>query len=806
MLSLLLFVSLTFFCNVTLNAQVEHCGIVEYHESAKHLHLIEKTIKPQIPSSSYNVKKIKSRMGKFIVNYDDNYFMTEGVLHCLKLAIDTWEDRIIIKKPINFFVRISEKMDTDVAISTKVGYSRYKVGEFEALPDNLYNQFYKGTNFNDTITINALLNWDSSWQYDTAYSGTINMSNAFLRNIARILGFGCSVVIRDSGLGFKVNRFSSPFDRLLTNDEIFLSELKKEGKPIDFERFFSSKLYLKSNKYKYAMYNCGHFESEKSGVYFNLGYDNIMEYPLKEKNKLMNINNETLNVISDIGWQTYLHDLCITCDSVDILGCGSIFNKQIFNIVNPIDGKKLKGDWFYQIYNTITCKYENISMKPHSEVFVVTPNIIEKSFDEFLYQQGRIVCKVGNKEYTRIISLDVRPLIKDVRITNVRDVNKDFYQFDIDIKGMGANNGTVVVSDDTGVTNCYDYSDGTIHVSPMVKGSKVYIDVSLENDYGESGRFMEVGCLYPSAMLNNKKNDIFHVDVKINNNGAENKIKAGDLVTLSLLNDNNIEIDSVEWRIYLKQLNGEDYYCTLSKDKQFSFTNSPGMFNCYFSKPYNKFMQGYNWEDLKEVNPDSCFYACKIYYKEGSDRVSKYICSDFIPFDVLPTDPVISISKIWVPDWADDFPICRIMIDGENYDCGIVMIAEYNNNIGVHVDDIFYEIPDTGLLVYPGHWDNGIYCWTINKYGQAMSSIIKPSTVGISQEYGDNVDLFVEDKEIIIKSPNSVDVYIYNINGTLEKVSKNSTMYTTVLNKGVYVIKIFNNNTNKVLTNKVCIK
>lgn len=528
MLSLLLFVSLTFFCNVTLNAQVEHCGIVEYHESAKHLHLIEKTIKPPIPSSSYNVKKIKSRMGKFIVNYDDNYFMTEGVLHCLKLAIDTWEDRIIIKKPINFFVRISEKMDPDLAISTKVGYSRYKVGEFEALPDNLYNQFYKGTNFNDTITINALLNWDSSWQYDNAYSGTIN--------------------------------------------------------------------------------------------------------------------------------------------------------------------------------------------------------------------------------------------------------------------------------------NCYDYCDDTIHVSPMVKGSKVYIDVSLENDYGESGRFMEVGCLYPSAMLNNKKNDIFHVDVKINNNGTENKIKAGDLVTLSLLNDNNIEIDSVEWRIYLKQLNGEDYYCTLSKDKQFSFTNSPGMFNCYFSKPYNKFMQGYNWEDLKEVNPDSCFYACKIYYKEGSDRVSKYICSDFIPFDVLPTDPVISISKIWVPDWADDFPICRIMIDGENYDCGIVMIAEYNNNIGVHVDDIFYEIPDTGLLAYPGHWDNGIYCWTINKYGQAMSSIIKPSTVGVSQEYADNVDLFADDKEVIIKSPNSVDVYIYNINGTLEKVSKNSTMYTTVLNKGVYVIKIFNNNTNKVLTNKICIK
>ncbi|MGP1625644.1 T9SS type A sorting domain-containing protein [Prevotella koreensis] len=52
----------------------------------------------------------------------------------------------------------------------------------------------------------------------------------------------------------------------------------------------------------------------------------------------------------------------------------------------------------------------------------------------------------------------------------------------------------------------------------------------------------------------------------------------------------------------------------------------------------------------------------------------------------------------------------------------------------------------------------------------------------------------------------AVDVYIYNINGTLEKVSKNSTMYTTVLNKGVYVIKIFNNNTNKVLTNKICIK
>ena len=47
-------------------------------------------------NAARNKGVIKSRLGKFVVGYDDNSFMTDGVRHCLKLALDVWEDKINI--------------------------------------------------------------------------------------------------------------------------------------------------------------------------------------------------------------------------------------------------------------------------------------------------------------------------------------------------------------------------------------------------------------------------------------------------------------------------------------------------------------------------------------------------------------------------------------------------------------------------------------------------------------------------------------------------------------------------------------
>ena len=81
--------------------------------------------------------------------------MSEGVLHCLKTAMDSWENAIAIKEPIKFHVCISEDLNEDIAISTTVGYSYYNRRDLESLPDNLHRQIDNNITEHDTITINA---------------------------------------------------------------------------------------------------------------------------------------------------------------------------------------------------------------------------------------------------------------------------------------------------------------------------------------------------------------------------------------------------------------------------------------------------------------------------------------------------------------------------------------------------------------------------------------------------------------------------------------------------------------------------
>ena len=99
-------------------------GYVVYIDSAKNSNGIACSTAPKKTSirSTIQVDSLKSRRGKFIVSYDDDYFMTDGVKHCLKLAVDNWEEKLEVGTPIRFHVCVSEELSHDVAIYTRVKY------------------------------------------------------------------------------------------------------------------------------------------------------------------------------------------------------------------------------------------------------------------------------------------------------------------------------------------------------------------------------------------------------------------------------------------------------------------------------------------------------------------------------------------------------------------------------------------------------------------------------------------------------------------------------------------------------------
>lgn len=749
--------------------------------------------------------EIQSRLGFFIASYDDNFFMTEGVLHCLKTAMDSWESAIAIKEPIKFHVCISEDLNEDIAISTTVGYSYYNRRDLESLPDNLHRQIDNNITEHDTITINASLDWNSSWPYDNTYFGTINMSNAFMRSIAKIMGFGCSVTYRTGGLGFAISRFSSPFDKLLYNGKKYLSDLKRIGNSKDFTDFFTQPLSLKTSSFNYKMYNRGYFELGKSGVYFHLGYNNLMEDSLSDYNKLLTINPETIDIMKSIGWTPTSYDLHITCNNTDALGYGSIYDNMEFKI---LDSNKLPivGNWTYQIYNPITKQYSNNSTAYQTNIFSVNPSNTDKYLDMFQCVQGKIICETNGTSYSYLTSLDARPKIEKVYIENIKDVDENSYEFDLFIFAKGATGGDIFVSDDTGTSRSYAFKNGTTHIGPMIKGYKAYIDISLSNEYGYTSKFIEKSPDYNQARRNEQNAE--NIDIKINGKKCT-QIKDGDLITLSLPGHYKTEdIESIKWYINFKQTNNQEYKYLLSEELYCSFINKPKIFQCYFSHPYNSVLRGFDWGNLKkEVCPNDCYFSCIFSTSNKGKNNISYIRSEPIDFEVLPSTPVLTLNKTWTPiEGQDDYPLANVSIDAENFEQGVILVEQSEDHLPIYTDTIFTTIPQDGFTVYPGTWYNGIFCWVRNQYGQAMSNILKLNTTDIANKNHLSDFLIVNGHQIIINPPYMVTIKIYNTCGILEKEECTNNKINISLCRGLHLIKISDNKNNNFKNYKILIK
>lgn len=401
-LILLVLLSQVIFCKASVHDNDN--GLITYTDNTYSISMsgVNRTINktPLSSARSSEVQEIRSRLGNIIASYDDNYFMTDGVKHCIKLAMDSWEERITIQKPIRFHVCISESMSPEVAISTTVGYS---MKQGNALPDNLYNQdTLDDVALSDTMRINVCIDWNTTWPYDGFYNGTVNLTNGILKNIARILGFATS------------------FDQLAT----------------------------------------------------------------------LPINKETLDVLKEIGWNVKETDCAIYCDDTDALGYGPVYKEYSF-ILKEYDSKELKNaKWRYQLLNPETCQYETIDSGIGNQ-FCVTPTIDANSMDEYQCMQARIVSEYDEREFSFPLTLEARPMIENIEVSDYVTVDDLHCQIDINISQRGATHGTILVSDDTGAVREYNYSDGTITVGNLRKGFPVYVDVTLYNEYGSANKFVE---------------------------------------------------------------------------------------------------------------------------------------------------------------------------------------------------------------------------------------------------------------------------------------------------------------------------
>lgn len=804
----LLLLQFLFFCLLSYS-QTQEFGFVEYTDSVSKIGAVYRTRTNEISSlnDSGTIGVLRSREGKIEAKYENSYFMTEGVKHCLKMAMDCWESKIKIVNPIKFYVCISENLPDEIAIQTKVGYSLKS--RFNSVPDNLYYQDKENICPKDTILINAMVDWNSSWPYDDTYLGSDKLANGFLRHIAHILGFGTSLVYRSSGeLGFAVNRSPSPFDRLLYNGQKNLADLKL-AKNQELLDFFAAPLCLHSKEFNYKVYSPGKFVLDKSGDYFTLGYDNIMEFSITNSNEQLDINEETLNVIRFIGWETCAHEKKIVSSGTDVLGYGSYFKNHSFTLLGGNDSSS----WECQSYNLTSGNYETLCSGVGKK-FIPSLTVKNNSVDDFSCLNYRVCCVSGNKTYFYPLSLDMHPLIEDIKISNV-SIKDNFCEYDLLISQKGATSGSVLVSDDSGATKEYKYMNGSVvHVKILPTGYQNYVDVTLSNDYGTASKFMVFN---PYSSIPQMKKNKLHIQVQQGEKISLSKLIFRDqdelIASLPSLNS-NVNIDSVRWYLDVNNYNGRTVqHNMISTDLELKTRVTPDLFNCNFYKTDGcpVYDRSFYYRDKPMGNPDDCFVSCTLYGTIGTEHIKLLFDSERVKFDVLPMAPKLEIceAKEIQDEYGDNIEV-SIKVSNDNFKgCIIYGYSTYMNPLApidnLYVDTVYEGAKEFFHTLYFADWNNLIFAESFNDYGGFVSDWLKPVPTAIKSATMDDFLLKQENSKLEGNSKSTFTIRIYSIDGK-KRFARDGIKYFSVdLPRGMYILKIINKNS-ILLTKKYIVK
>ena len=481
--------SLLFFLSSTVLGQTEETYEVTYVDSVGYnysAYAPQPLVETVVEGETY---ELRSRQGKILATVPVSPYMTIGVEHCLMMAMDVWEEQLNIKEPVRFKVTFNENMSPDVEIQTTVEYALDR--NRNCAPLNLLNQIeFQRKDEVTTIDINAYVYWNSSWANELEF-GYDNLTTALTRHLAHILGFGTSIVQRSGDINFATPRSASLFDNLVVNaNNQTLGSLARRGSSEAIEAFLVQDLYLNLPGGKQRLYsNSQGFILYRSGCYFSLEKDNLMNYPYQDKTKLLPINPETLDALSAIGWEVKPHELSLDGSSLDTYGYGSVYQGHIFKASGQDGTPITNARWKYQFYNNHSGAYVDQAQGTGGSFTIPSTLKGDEYLDKFQCQQGRVICETNDgASVSYPVFLDAHPLVLGYQIANVQDAENPYYfSFDITLSYVGSDNGVLTVCNEGGAAMLFDIKGSgqtTIHVPNAFKYSQLWIDVSLENRYG----------------------------------------------------------------------------------------------------------------------------------------------------------------------------------------------------------------------------------------------------------------------------------------------------------------------------------
>lgn len=348
--------------------------------------------------------------------------------------------------------------------------------------------------FDALITINEDYKWDFNFSDQVRSSN--NFTTAMLRSIAISLGFGSSVHKNPlKEIVFGLRGHFSPFDNIVVNSQSkFLNQVPNTGREnAELVSYVTgNNVYCKyPNNSSFKLYAPSTFKDGFTLNYFDSRGD-LMSYNVQEGDKILQIDDRTLDIIKQIGWKPQTDNLKIIGAGIDNTGIASAYQSYQFRAESS--SSITAYSWKYELEKT-NGDFVTIATSK-SSVFT-----INKVDDESKYAkningdiQGRISLEatVGGKVIKKIfyIYLEVKPFFISVKVdkATAQPGNKYFYDLDITILYSGADYLYVALEMENSMTvrtqYVYEPYVAHLHLTGIEKEGMAWVDIELRNKYG----------------------------------------------------------------------------------------------------------------------------------------------------------------------------------------------------------------------------------------------------------------------------------------------------------------------------------
>ncbi|MBQ8463378.1 MAG: T9SS type A sorting domain-containing protein [Prevotella sp.] len=796
-------------------------GYVVYVDSIQYASSSRQTKRPVRVKRSPAEIIVLSRKGKMKAKCTtDDEEMRDGMLRCLRVAMDVWEECIENSQQVSFNVSLTYDMDPALEIKTEVAYSR--LGRWNSRVYSLNSQEHSLVDVNNSISINADVNWDYSWTEDVD-GGYDNLITALLRHIGHILGFGSSITTVNGQLGFAINRCSSDFDNLIYNSQgVCLGNIARTATSSALSAFLKGNLALKLPSAEYALYS-NHTASEPSrdAKYFSLVDDNIMNYPYGDRSLLMDVNRETLDALEAIGWTVRPHSMKIVGSNVDEVGYGSAYKSHTFQMTDA-DNTAQSTTWKYQIYRNSTGQYTDISSGYGSSFTINSANIISDAIDDYDCLQGRIVSSVTQNgttsEYTKPLFLELKPELISYEILNVNtSTETNFFSFDLKLNHLGTTQGYLSVVNEYGLSSSYTFTgDGvtTIHIGNAFKYGQTYLYLTLHNEYGDNGKtiYLNTNALQTNSVSAHKTAQFIpNIQAKRNGESVSGMLCIHDRDSLDFAltdfqTDDGQGCEFV-WELMLEKKNGDVWCKNLgSSIDKCSFMVRPSLL------PISEEFSGVRFMLKRQLDMDT-----NTLYYSGLIKVSvrrknaTWECAYYpLMVDVLPTKPTIRMldyREVYDEYTNDTYPVAELEIDTRNFLGGYFFTTSgtWLEATGLAFDE-GTSMPLRGEIDW-GSLTCGFGCMVSNAYGVVNSDTIYPAlqTLDINRVSLINVTIQSDGQEIVVVGIQPLDeISITNSSGRICATRRNTSFMQEYLPKGLYLVTL--RKENEKITKKIIIK